>query len=181
MGYAWDLRISSKLYDGSGAIKMVLTKDLAAKVLQRNLSQLILNASLNQNSQQEQTQPNNNSISTLSLEVPSSFDIMEAVLPENVSPSFYTRSDKLIVSDGRNLVYFPVNDTDLKTKFAELNIRRLDANGAESMEDIKIIRRLVERAISMSIQNTTEKRMRHGIYLLEDPIALYRCERASYI
>jgi hypothetical protein len=34
MGYAWDLRISSKLYDGTGAIKMVLTKDLAAKVLQ---------------------------------------------------------------------------------------------------------------------------------------------------
>jgi hypothetical protein len=31
----------------------------------------------------------------------------------------------------------------------------------------------------MSIQNITEKRMRHGIYLLEDPIALYRCERAQ--
>ena len=179
MGYAWDLRISSKLYDGSGVIKMVLTKDLAAKVLQRNLSQLILNASLNQNSQQEQTQPNDNSFSTLSIEVPSSFDVIEAVLPENVSPSFYVRSSKLIVSDGRNLVYFPVNDIDLKAKFAELNIRRLDANGAESMEDIKIIRRLVERAISMSIQNATEKRMRHGIYMLEDPIALYRCERAK--
>ncbi len=104
---------------------------------------------------------------------------MEAVLPENISPSFYTRSNKLIVSDGRNLVYFPVNDTDLKTKFAELNVRHLDANGAESMEDIKIIRRLIERAISMSIQDTTEKRMRHGIYLLEDPISLYRCERAK--
>ena len=179
MGYAWDLRISSKLYDGSGAIKMVLTKDLAAKVLQRNLSQLILNASLNQNSQQEQTQPNDNSFSTLSIEVPSSFDVIEAVLPENVSPSLYVRSSKLIVSDGRNLVYFPVNDIDLKAKFVELNIRRLDANGAESVEDIKIIRRLVERAISMSIQNTTEKRMRHGIYMLEDPIALYRCERAK--
>jgi hypothetical protein len=179
MGYAWDLRISSKLYDGSGAIKMVLTKDLAAKVLQRNLSQLILNASLNQNSQQEQTQPNNNSISTLSIEVPSSFDVMEAVMPENVSPSLYTKSDKLIVSDGRNLVYFPVNDTDLKAKFAELNVRRPDANGAEAMEDIKIIRRLVERTLSMSIQNTTENRMRHGIYMLEDPISLYRCERAK--
>jgi hypothetical protein len=179
-GYAWDLRISSKLYDGSGAIKMVLTKDLAAKVLQRNLSQLILNASLNQNSQQqEQTQPNNNSISTLTIELPSSFDVMEAVLPENVSPSFYTRSDKLIVSDGRNLIYFLVNDTDLKAKFAELNVRHLNANGAESMEDIKIIRRLVERAISMSIQNTTENQMRHGIYMLEDPISLYRCERAK--
>jgi hypothetical protein len=179
MGYAWDLRISSKLYDGTGAIKMVLTKDLAAKVLQRNLSQLILRASLNQNNQEEQTQPNDNSVSTLNLEVPSAFDVMEAVLPENVSPSFYTKSDKQIVSDGRNLIYFPVNDTDLKAKFAELNIRNLDANGAESMEDIKIIRRLVERAISMAIQDTTEKRMRHGIYLLEDPISLYRCERAK--
>ena len=148
-------------------------------MLQRNLSQLILNASLNQNTQQEQTQPNDNSISTLSIEVPSSFDIMEAVLPENVSPSFYTKSDKLIVSDGRNLVYFPVNDTDLKSKFAELNVRHLDANGAESIEDVKIIRRLVERSISMAIQNTTEKRMKHGIYMLEDPIALYRCERAK--
>lgn len=178
MGYAWDLRISSKLYDGSRAMKMVLTKDLAAKVLQRNLSQLILHASLNQ-SNQEESQPNNNSISTLSIEIPSSFDISEAVLPENVSASFYTRSDKIIVSDGRNLVYFPANDTDLKTKFAELNIRHLDANGTESVEDIKIIRKLVERAISMSIQNTTEKKMRHGIYLLEDPIALYRCEKAK--
>jgi hypothetical protein len=179
MGYAWDLRISSKLYDGSGAIKMVLTKDLAAKVLQRNLSQLILSASLSQNIQHDQTQPNNNAISTLNLEVPSTVDIMEAVLPESVSASLYTRSDKLIVSDGRNLVYFPVNDDDLKAKFVELNIGRLDANGSESTEDIKIIRRLVERAISISIQDTTEKRMKHGIYLLEDPISLYRCERAK--
>jgi hypothetical protein len=179
MGYAWDLRISSKLYDGTGAIKMVLTKELAAKVLQRNLSQLILRASLNQNNQEEQTQPNDNSVSTLNLEVSSAFDVMEAVLPENVSPSFYTKSDKLIVSDGRNLIYFPVNDTDLKAKFTELNTRHLDANGAESMEDIKIIRRLVERSISMAVQNTTEKRMKHGIYMLEDPISLYRCERAN--
>jgi hypothetical protein len=179
MGYAWDLRISSKLYDGTGAIKMVLTKDLAAKVLQRNLSQLILSASLNQNNQNDQTQPNNNSISTLNLEVPSTIDIMEAVLPENVSASLYTRSDKLIVSDGRNLVYFPVSDDDLKSKFVEMNVRELDANGPESLEDTKIIRRLVERAISMSIQDTTENRMKHGIYLLEDPISLYRCERAK--
>jgi hypothetical protein len=138
-----------------------------------------LRASLNQSNQEEQTQPNDNSVSTLNLEVSSAFNMMEAVLPENISPSFYVKSDKQIVSDGRNLVYFPVNDTDLKSKFAELNIRHLDANGAESMEDIKIIRRLVERTISMAIQNTTEKRMKHGIYMLEDPISLYRCERAK--
>ena len=180
MGYAWDLRISSKLYDGTGAIRMVLTKDLAAKVLQRNLGQLILQASKNQNNnEEEQTQPDDNSFSTIVLEIPSKFDVMEAVLPENVSPSLYTKSDKLIVTDGRNLVYFPVQDTDLKSKFAEQSTRHLNANGSESMEDIKIISRLVERVVSMSIQNTTERRTRHGIYLLEDPIALYRCERAK--
>jgi hypothetical protein len=54
-----------------------------------------------------------------------------------VSPSYYTKSDKLIVSDGRNLVYFPADDNELKTKFAELNTRRLDANGAETFEDVK--------------------------------------------
>ena len=113
----------------------------------------------------------------MNLQVPSSFDTMEAVLPESVSSSFYTRSDKLIVSD-RNLVYFPTNDDELRSKFVELNVRRLDATGTEATEDIKIIRRLTERAISMNIQNITERRMRHGIYLLDDPISLYRCERA---
>jgi hypothetical protein len=178
MGWHWDLRISCRLYDGSGAIKTILTRDIAANLLQKNLGQLILNASLSQ-SQEFESRPINNSVSVVNLQVPSSFDIVEAVLPENVSSSFYTRSDKLIVSDGRSLVYFPTSDSELKSKFAELNVRRLDANGIDSTEDIKIIRRLVERAISMSIQNITEQRMRHGIYLLEDPISLYRCERAK--
>ena len=35
-------RVSSRLYDGSGSIKMVLTKDIASRVLQKNLSELIL-------------------------------------------------------------------------------------------------------------------------------------------
>jgi hypothetical protein len=178
MGWHWDLRISCRLYDGSGAIKTILTRDIAANLLQKNLGQLILHASLSQ-SQEYESRPMNNSISVVNLQVPSSFDIMEAILPENVSSSFYTRSDKLIVSDGRNLVYFPTSDSELKSKFAELNVRRLDANGIDSTEDIKIIRRLVERAISMSIQSITERRMRHGMYLLEDPISLYRCERAK--
>jgi hypothetical protein len=178
MGWHWDLRISCRLYDGSGAIKTILTRDIAANLLQKNLGQLILNASLSQ-SQEFESRPINNSVSVVNLQVPSSFDIVEAVLPENVSSSFYTRPDKLIVSDGRSLVYFPTSDSELKSKFAELNVRRLDANGIDSTEDIKIIRRLVERAISMSIQNITEQRMRHGIYLLEDPISLYRCERAK--
>ena len=30
-GWGWDLRVSCKLYDGSGSMKMVLTKDIASK------------------------------------------------------------------------------------------------------------------------------------------------------
>jgi len=41
-GWGWDLRVSSRLYDGTGSIKMVLTKDIASRVLQKNLSELIL-------------------------------------------------------------------------------------------------------------------------------------------
>src|ERR687898_3035379 len=44
-GWGWDLRVSCRLYDGSGSIKMVLTKDIASKVLQRNLAELVLLAS----------------------------------------------------------------------------------------------------------------------------------------
>ncbi|MFL6409551.1 MAG: hypothetical protein ACJ71F_21105 [Nitrososphaeraceae archaeon] len=44
-GWGWDLRVSSRLYNGSGSIKMVLTKDIASRVLHRNLSELILLAS----------------------------------------------------------------------------------------------------------------------------------------
>jgi hypothetical protein len=41
-GWGWDLRIPSRLYDGSGSIKMILTKDIASTVLQKSLSELIL-------------------------------------------------------------------------------------------------------------------------------------------
>jgi hypothetical protein len=44
-GWGWDLRVSCRLYDGSGSMKMVLTKDIASKVLQRNMAELVLLAS----------------------------------------------------------------------------------------------------------------------------------------
>jgi hypothetical protein len=44
-GWGWDLRVSCKLYDGSGSNKMILTKGIASKVLQRNLAELVLLAS----------------------------------------------------------------------------------------------------------------------------------------
>src|SRR5947209_5624246 len=73
-GWGWDLRISSRLYDGSGSIKMILTKDIAPTVLQKSLSELILLSSqpIPCNSNQFQT-------SICKIELPSSIEVIEAV------------------------------------------------------------------------------------------------------
>jgi hypothetical protein len=90
---------------------------------------------------------------------------------DNLSSS-YRRSGKFIVTDGRNLAFLPTNE---EHSFADFNIRQLYAS---EMEDKKIIRRLVEKALEISIKKITRKKLMHGIFLLEDPIPLYRCERA---
>ena len=170
-GWGWDLRVSSRLYDGSGSIKMVLTKDVASRILQRNLSELILLAT------QTKLTPNNNnpsdrflSSSNYQIKIPETVPVIEAVTE---SPSSYRKSDKLIVSDGRNLVFIAPNEQHY---FVEFTNRTL--NSAE-IEDKKIIRRLIEKAIDINIRKQTGKGMLQGIYLLEEPLKLYRCEKAS--
>ena len=186
-GWGWDLRVSSRLYDGSGSIKMVLTKDIASKVLHMNLGELILLASTtttkkDSNNTPAQSYSSNNihnhqfqlpSIHTL--RIPDSIDIIEAVTDNNILSSSYRSSEKLIVTDGRNLVYFPSNEEN-EHKFSESVKRSLKACDAE---DKKIIKRLVEKAVDINIRKVTGKRMMQGIYLLEEPISLYRCERAK--
>jgi len=165
-GWGWDLRVSSRLYDGSGSIKMILTKDIASKVLQKNLSELILLAS--------QPIPSNNTsqfqTSICKIKIPDGIEVIEAV-SENVSS--YRKSGRLIVTDGRNLVFLPTNE---EHNFTDFTTRRLRAS---ELEDRKIIRRLIEKALEISIKRTTGKKMIHGIFLLEDPIPLYRCEKAK--
>ncbi len=165
-GWGWDLRVSSRLYDGSGSIKMILTKDIASKVLQKNLSELILLAS--------QPIPNNNTrqfqTSICKIKIPDSIEVIEAV-SENVSS--YRKSGRLIVTDGRNLVFLPTNE---EHNFTDFTTRRLRAS---ELEDRKIIRRLIEKALEISLKRVTGKKMMHGIFLLEDPIPLYRCEKAK--
>ena len=167
-GWGWDLRVSSRLYDGSGSIKMVLTKDIASKVLQKNLSELILLAT--------QTKPvipsNGNQFQTslCTIRIPDSIEVIEAVT-DNISSS-YRRSGKLIVTDGRNLAFLPTNE---QHNFPDFNIRPLYTS---EIEDKKIIRRLVEKALEISIKKITGNKLMHGIFLLEDPIPLYRCEKA---
>jgi hypothetical protein len=175
-GWGWDLRISCRLYDGSGSIKMVLTKDIASNVLQKNLSELILNVTA-----PDSTYLNNNNLfqsSISTLRIPESIDIIEAVTD---NPLSYRSSEQLIVTDGRNLVYFPV-DLELNhlklqscTTFSEVNERKLKSS---DIDDKKILRKLTEKALDILIRKSTGKRMMQGIFLIEDPISLYRCEKA---
>jgi hypothetical protein len=164
--WGWDLRVSSKLYDGSGSIKMILTKDIASKVLQKNLSELILHAN------QPIAINNTNQFQTFlsKIKVPDGIEIIEAV-SENVAS--YRRSGKLIVTDGRNLVFLPTNEEHNFTDFLTRELRAADP------EDRKIIRRLIEKALEISIKRTTGKKMMPGIFLLDEPIPLYRCEKAK--
>src|ERR687885_1944627 len=71
-GWGWDLRVSSRLYDRSGSIKMVLTKDIAFRVLNRNLGELILLASKNKPLTQNLQQP-----SSVRMKIPDSIEIIE--------------------------------------------------------------------------------------------------------
>ena len=168
-GWGWDLRVSSRLYDGSGSIKMVLTKDIASRVLNRNLSELILLASQNKPLAQNQQQP-----FSVKIKIPESIEIIEAVT-ENASS--YRSNGKLIVTDGRNLVFFPPElEQEEAYKFSEHVKRPLKTT---DIEDRKIIKKLIEKALDISIKKATGMRMMQGIYLLEEPISLYRCERAK--
>jgi len=176
-GWGWDLRVSCRLYDGSGSMKMVLTKDIASKVLQRNLAELVLLASSkakpltsNNSNQLSQLPPS----SEITLKIPDTIDVIEAVT-EDVSPSSFRSSDKVIISDGRNLLYFPPNEED-EQKFSEYVKRPLNVS---EVEDRKIIRRLIEKALDIGIRKVTGMRKMQGIYLLEEPVSLYRCEQAK--
>ena len=120
--------------------------------------------------------PENNSNNTFlsssiyQIKVPETVDVIEAVTE---SPSSYRKSDKLIVTDGRNLVFIAPNEQHYFVEFSNRTLRSAE------IEDKKIMRRLIEKAIDIKIRKQTGKGMLQGIYLLEEPLKLYRCEKAS--
>jgi hypothetical protein len=171
-GWGWDLRVSCRLYDGSGSIKMVLTKDIASKVLQKNLAELVLLATRAMCPSQNYNSQLQSSLTTI--KIPDSIDIIEAVT-ENISSS-YRSNGKLIVADGANLVFFPPNEEGIEQRFSESVRRPLKVS---DVQDRKVIKRLIEKALDIQIKKATDRRMMQGIYLLEEPISLYRCEKAK--
>jgi hypothetical protein len=148
---------------------MVLTKDIASRVLNRNLSELILLAS-----QDKPLTQNLQPSFSVKIRIPDNIETIEAVTE---SASSYRSNGKLIVTDGRNLVFFPHElEQEEAHKFSEHVKRSLKTS---DIEDRKIIKKLIEKAFDISIKKVTGMRMMQGIYLLEEPISLYRCERAK--
>jgi hypothetical protein len=156
---------------------MILTKDIASKVLQRNLAELVLLASskkgepLTSNHSNIQLPPS----SKITLKFPDTLEIVEAVIDNASSSSSYRSSNKVIIADGRNLLYFPPGEDD-EHKFSEYVKRPLNTS---EIEDRKITRRLIEKALDIGIRKVTDLGKMQGIYLLEEPIPLYRCEQAK--
>ena len=75
--------------------------------------------------------------------MPKELEVIEAVTE---SPSSYSKSDKLIVSDGRKLVFLAPNEQHY---FVEFTNRILSS---AEIEDKKIIRRLIEKAVDINIR-----------------------------
>ncbi|MCP8308410.1 MAG: hypothetical protein H3Z54_06910 [archaeon] len=166
-GWSWDVRISSRIYDGSGSIKMILSRSLVAKILGRSLGEILFLA----NAPNSRTMKDFDFI-TYCLDLPDRFNVVEAVV-ENASG--LRGKDKLMVTDGFTLAYFPSND-DAPRNSTETSIKQLDPKNSR---EYKIIRKLVEKALDISIRRITGKPLLHGIYLLEEPIPLYGCEQAK--
>ena len=164
-GWGWDLRVSSRSVrrlwiDQDDPDQGHCIKNFAEKF--ERIDFACKSAYSKNNTSQFQT-------SVCKIKIPNGIDVIEAV-SENVSS--HRKSGKLIVTDGRNLVFFPSNEDH---NFTDFNTRRLHTSESE---DRKIIKRLIEKALEISIKRTTGKKMMHGIFLLEDPIPLYRCEKA---
>ena len=74
-------------------------------------------------------------------EIPETVEVIEAVSEYILS---YRKSDKLIITDGRNLAYLPAKEEHHFTDFSTRQLR------ASEPEDMKIIRRLIDKALELS-------------------------------
>jgi hypothetical protein len=164
-GWGWDLRVSARLYDGSGSIKTILSPHITAEVLGRSLGEVLLLASAPQRAA-------GFDLITYHLALPDAVEVVEAVVED--APSLRSR-DRIMATEGFNLAYFP-SGRDLPLGLSEASRRRLDP---ADPQDSRILRRLIERALESRIRLITGRPLLHGLYLLDEPTPLYGCERAK--
>jgi len=167
-GWSWDFRISSNLYDGSGAIRTVFSRQIAAALVGRSLTEILFLA----NTAPHKPPAAGSELITYSLKLPREFDVVECVAGD-VST---IRSRELpLVTEGLTVAYLPCG-SEVPKGLLEACPKKIDPREPNG---VKIVRRLIEKTLEYKIKGVTGKPLTQGIYLLDDPIPLYGCEQAK--
>ncbi len=165
--WSWDVRISGNLYDGTGSIKVILGRYLASKLLDRKLSEIFYLTKV-----KNIRTPESFDVLTYNLELPSRLRVVEGLVDE---PSRHRHHDRLIITEGNTRICY-MKGEKINHDVYEVKERILNSN---SRDDLNTIRRFIAKALDIEIRRITGKPQLHGIYLLDQPIALYRCEKAK--
>ena len=169
-GFFWSVRISGKLTDATNSINTVFNESLTCNILDRPISEILYHVSTG-----KQLDSHDFDLEVFTLDVPGSLSVNEAVVVED--PLVFRSSDKLIVPDRYGLrIYFPNNlnfESNLISELKQLELKPSNEN------HLKIIAKLVEKALDITLRQLTGCPKIHGIYLLERPIHLYGSERAN--
>jgi len=168
-GWHWGVRISCRLSDETGSIDAVFPQYLTCRILERPISEILYMASLPDKAECEDFE-------TVAFRVkpPDKMVVMEATV---IDTSFYRQCGKLIAPDNKYpRIYYPKNVKPTLKHILDAGERTLDYSNEEDRE---ILARILEKALDLEIRKRTGLPKVHGIYLVEEPTALYWTERAK--
>jgi hypothetical protein len=147
-------------------MRMVLGRYLSSKVLGRTLGEVFYLARTKRMESIDGLRP-----VVFNLTLPDKLIVMEAMVKD---PSRYRKHGRLVISDGVMRIFFPKGE-EVEGGF-DAKERALDPRDEQ---DRKLVRRLVEKALEIRIDEVIDRPRAQGMYSLEDPLPLYWCERAK--
>jgi hypothetical protein len=169
--WSWDLRISCLLSDHTGSIRTLIARHMAARLLGRNVSEIMYVA--NSPGKRLELDGASGTIS-YKLGLPEKLEVKEIIV-ENASR--LRAFEKLLITDGFNTAYSPIDSPLTIGQNEESSIRELDWK--KDPQDFKIARKVIEKALEIKIVCQTKCPLVNGIFLLDSPQNLYDCEKAK--
>jgi hypothetical protein len=165
----YGVRISCRLSDETGSIDAVFPQYLTCKILERPISEILYMANLPDKAEYEDFKT-----VTFRVKPPEKMVVMEATV---IDTSFYRQCGKLVVPDNEcPRIYYPKNVKPTSKHILDAGERLLNYSNEEDRE---ILARILEKALDLEIRRRTGLPKIHGIYLVEEPAALYWTERAK--
>ncbi|MBO3810200.1 MAG: hypothetical protein FGF50_11505 [Candidatus Brockarchaeota archaeon] len=165
----WEVRISCRLSDKTGSIETVFPQYLTCKILGRPISEILCVANVLDKAVGED-------FSTITYKVKpfEKMAIMEATV---IDASSYRQCGKPIVPDNKYpKIYYPKNVNLTSKHVLDAKERVLNYSNEEDRE---VFAKILEKALDLEVRRRTNLPKVHGIYLTEEPAALYWTERAK--